>query len=215
MYYFLRIQSKAAALTLTSEGEPIFNYREWACGIGGAAPWEDNASPLTSRMNTGVTFFRSTAGGISMAKHWIESLEICFESDVRGCDDQFSFNRGAEHTRSPIMNHAYDTVRYTAATICALKLNIILVYFRNAETCSGRARTSILERIGGNSLQVGVRQLLLVPRLDSMYHSFDVRRLSALLINRLLPISDFSNGHVYFLQRISENLEVCTSQPSP
>ena len=138
MYCFLRIQSKAAALTLTSEGEPIFNYREWACGIGGAAPWEDNASPLTSRMNTGVTFFRSTAGGISMAKHWIESLEICFDSDVRGCDDQFSFNRGAEHTRSPIMNHAYDTVRYTAATICALKLNIIFVNFRNAETCSGR-----------------------------------------------------------------------------
>lgn len=122
MFPFSGIQSKAAALTLTSEGEPIFNYREWACGVGGAAPWEDNASPLTSRMNTGVTFFRSTAGGISMAKRWIESLKMCFDSDVRGCDDQFSFNRGAEHTRSPIMDDLYGTVRRSAAAFCALML---------------------------------------------------------------------------------------------
>ena len=31
--------------------------------LQGSAPFEDNASPLTSRINTGVTFFRSTEGG--------------------------------------------------------------------------------------------------------------------------------------------------------
>lgn len=71
-----------------------------------------------------------------------------------------------------------------------------------------------MERFGGNSLQVGVRQLLLMPRLDSMYNSFVVRELTALLNTRLLPISDFSNGHVYFLQKVSQNLEVLMPYPT-
>lgn len=56
--------------------EASFNYRTWACSVGGPEPWEDNASPLTSRINTGVTFFRSTVGGMAMARRWIISLVV-------------------------------------------------------------------------------------------------------------------------------------------
>ena len=56
--------------------------------------------------------------------------------------------------------------------------------------------------------------MLLMPHLNSMYHSFVVRELTALLNTRLLPISDFSNGHVYFLQKVSQNLEVWMPYPT-
>jgi hypothetical protein len=59
-----------------NNGNSEFNYKDWACKIGGPEPWEDNASPLTSRINTGVTFFRSTVGGTAMAVSWIESLRV-------------------------------------------------------------------------------------------------------------------------------------------
>ena len=48
---------QAAALKAEEPGEqPVLNYKQWACdtwGAEGAEPWEDNASPLTSRINTG------------------------------------------------------------------------------------------------------------------------------------------------------------------
>jgi len=68
---------QAQAVALKSEDEhPMFDYKEWACSVGGPEPWEDNGSPLTSRMNTGVTFFRSTAGGMAMARRWIKRLVV-------------------------------------------------------------------------------------------------------------------------------------------
>ena len=69
-------QARAVALKAKDEQDSTFNYKEWACEIGGPEPWEDNASPLTSRINTGVTFFRSTVGGIAMAVRWIKSLVV-------------------------------------------------------------------------------------------------------------------------------------------
>lgn len=69
--------TQARAVALKAEvGEASFNYKTWACSVGGPEPWEDNASPLTSRINTGVTFFRSTIGGIAMARRWIMSLVV-------------------------------------------------------------------------------------------------------------------------------------------
>lgn len=68
-------QARAAALK-AQDKQQTFNYKEWACSNGGPEAWEDNASPLTSRINTGVTFFRSTMGGMAMAKHWIKSLVV-------------------------------------------------------------------------------------------------------------------------------------------
>ena len=69
-------QANAVALKAGEDEDSTFNYKEWACSVGGPEPWEDNASPLTSRINTGVTFFRSTVGGVAMARCWIKSLVV-------------------------------------------------------------------------------------------------------------------------------------------
>jgi hypothetical protein len=148
--------TSASALTLTSSEDAAFNYKEWACGIGGPEPWEDNASPLTSRINTGVTFFRSTEGGLAMAKRWIGLLVRCFDGDNPGCDDQTSFNSGAQPGgRSPVMNKDHET--------------------KPVKGGEGRVYWS----------------------------EFDGKRCAL----GYLPISDFSNGHVFFLQKVPQNLE--------
>jgi hypothetical protein len=112
---FFRTQVKASALTLASTDDPIFNYKEWACGVGGPEPWEDNASPLTSRINTGVTFFRSTESGVAMARRWLEKASGCFSNPDQGCDDQTSFNALAAHKGdiNPVMDGRHGTVSHT------------------------------------------------------------------------------------------------------
>jgi len=112
---FFRTQVKASALTLASTDDPIFNYKEWACGLGGPEPWEDNASPLTSRINTGVTFFRSTESGVAMARRWLEKASGCFSNPDQGCDDQTSFNALAAHKgdMNPVMDGRHGTVSHT------------------------------------------------------------------------------------------------------
>jgi len=97
---------------LTTSNEPVFNYKEWACSVGGSAPWEDNASPLTSRINTGVTFFRSNNGGRAMAKRWMKTMVKCLDGDNPGCDDQTSFNSGMRRgDRGPVLAADFSTVR--------------------------------------------------------------------------------------------------------
>ena len=78
-------------------------------------PWEDNASPLTSRIDTGVTFFRSTEGGVAMAKRWLEKAAGCFSKPAQGCDDQTSFNALVAHEGdiNPAMDGRHGAVRST------------------------------------------------------------------------------------------------------
>lgn len=146
----------ALAAALKAEDGKSFNYKEWACSVGGPEPWEDNASPLTSRINTGVTFFRSTVGGKAMAKRWIKSLVKCFDGDNPGCDDQTSFNAGTKPgARNPVVDAEHNTV--------PVKGGEGRVFW--SDLTDGRCAMGIL------------------------------------------PISDFSNGHVYFLQKVPHNLK--------
>ena len=113
------LQARAAEVALTTSNEPVFNYKEWACSVGGSAPWEDNASPLTSRINTGVTFFRSNNGGRAMAKRWMKTMVKCLDGDNPGCDDQTSFNSGMRRgDRGPVLAADFSTVRIARLRFC-------------------------------------------------------------------------------------------------
>lgn len=138
----------ASALTLASTDDPTFNYKEWACGVGGPEPWEDNASPLTSRINTGVTFFRSTESGVAVAKRWLEKAAECFSNPDQGCDDQTSFNALAalKGDINPVMDGRHGTVRLTHKYIHPHTLHLThLPLGKIAETRQRGRRPRLLE----------------------------------------------------------------------
>ena len=149
---FVLTQVSASALKSASTENPTFNYKEWACGVGGPEPWEDNASPLTSRINTGVTFFRSTDNGVAMAKRWLEKTAECFSNPDQGCDDQTSFNALAAHKGdiNPVMDGRHGTVRLTRKYSHPHTLQLThLLLGKITETRNGRRRPCLLERIRG------------------------------------------------------------------
>lgn len=142
----------ASALTSASTDDPTFNYKEWACRVGGPEPWEDNASPLTSRINTGVTFFRSTDCGVAVAKRWLENTADCFSNPYQGCDDQTSFNDLARHkgNMNPVMDGRHGTVRLARKYSHPQTLQLThLLLDKITEARHGRRRSCLLERIRG------------------------------------------------------------------
>lgn len=73
-----------------------------------------------------------------MAKRWIGLLVRCFDGNNPGCDDQTSFNSGAEPgDRSPVMDRDHTTVRRARHDL-RIYSQLTLSLFLYAETCQGR-----------------------------------------------------------------------------